>query len=109
MPYYNLVVCWVISTLLFVACYHGNDTDTVLYYNIASLPLSVPPPSLPPYSYEQSLQALADSEARRETSDKEMKLVSLLTPSPLLSPHKHLCYHWARRYGKDVYSKMSIV
>ena len=27
-------------------------------------------------SYEQALQALADSEARRETSDKEMKLVS---------------------------------
>lgn len=27
-------------------------------------------------SYEEALQALADSEAKRETSDKELKLVS---------------------------------
>ncbi len=28
------------------------------------------------HSYEEALQALADSEAKRETIDKEMKLVS---------------------------------
>ena len=29
-----------------------------------------------PYSYEEALQTLADSEAKRETVDKELRLVS---------------------------------
>ena len=54
------------------------------------LPPSLPPPLPPsppfPPSYEQALQALADSEAKRETSDKEMKLVSkhVVTPASLV-------------------------